>query len=105
MPGEVFASSHDTVPGRNYRMCFRVVAMGDKNEVPFAQECHEEMLRRNACLQKEETLRYGASLPLGRVIQGAFVDDLIVAGVVARDRAACTPWHARVPALPIWVST
>ena len=48
------------------RLCLRVVAMGDKNGVAaFVQECHEEMLRRNGCLQKEEILRYGVSFPFG----------------------------------------
>ena len=82
VPGELLAASHGTEPGRHYRLCFRVVAMGDKNGVPFAQECHEEILRRNGFLQKEQTLRHGASFPLSRVIQGAYVDDLIIAGLV-----------------------
>ena len=56
-------------------------------------------MRRNATRRcpaaaKKETLRYGASFSLGRVIQGAYVDDLISAGLVPRERAACTPGHA-----------
>ena len=46
VPGTLFASTHGTTTSKNYRMCFRVVAMGDKNGVPFAQECHEDILRR-----------------------------------------------------------
>ena len=51
-------------------------------------------MRRNGCLQKEQTLRYGVSFPSSRVIQGAYVDDLIIAGLVPQGRAACLPVHS-----------
>ena len=44
--------------------------------------------------QKKQTLRHGASFPLSRVIQGAYVDALIIAGLVPQERAACTPGHS-----------
>ena len=68
--------------------------MGDKNGVPFAQECHEDFLRRGGVLQRDQTLRYGESFPLGRVVQGAYVDNLLVAGIIPKERAFCTPGHA-----------
>ena len=94
VPGALFAASHGTIPGKNYRLCLRVVAMGDKNGVPIAQECHEEILRRGGVLQPEQTLRYGQSFPLSKVVQGAYVDDLMVAGIVPRERSHCKPGHA-----------
>ena len=68
--------------------------MGDKNGVPIAQECHEEILRRGGVLQPEQTLRYGQSFPLSKVVQGAYVDDLMIAGIVPRERSHCKPGHA-----------
>ena len=37
-PGDVFAASHGTVLGRQYRCCLRGVALGEKKGVLFAQE-------------------------------------------------------------------
>jgi hypothetical protein len=63
--------------------------MGDKNGVPIAQEAHENILKRFDCLDPEETLRFGQSFPLSKVIQGAYVDDLLIAGKVPIARAPC----------------
>ena len=63
------------------------------NGVPIAQEAHENILKRFDCLDHEETLRFGQSFPLSKVIQGAYVDDLLIAGKVPIARAPCLPGH------------
>ena len=67
--------------------------MGDNNEVPIAQEAHENILNRFECLDPEEALRFGRSFPLSKGIQGAYVDDLLIAGKVPLARALCLPDH------------
>ena len=64
-------TTHGATEGVHYRLCLRIVAMVDKNGVPIAQEAHVTILKRFGCLDPEETLRFGQSFPLSRVIQRA----------------------------------
>ena len=81
-------------PHRYYRACLKVVAMGDKNGVPFAQEAHEFMLRSQGLLGPDVCLRFGASPPLGDVWQGAYVDDFVVSLRAPLHRLGCYPDHS-----------
>ena len=78
-------------PGVHYRACLRVVAMGDRNGVPFAQEAHEFMLKAAGLLDGHCTLRYGASAPLGPSWEGAYVDDHVFAQELGLERLRCQP--------------
>ena len=82
------------IPGRHYRACLTVVAMGDRNGVPFAQETHEFMLRAAGLLKADVTLRFGQSVPRGPLWEGAYVDDHIFALQLPLDRMSCTPGHS-----------
>ena len=90
--GADFASFGAT-PGRHYRACLVVVAMGDRNGVAFAQECHEYMLRAGDLLGVEQTLRFGESFPKTQLVEGAYVDDHVFALQVPLARMKCTPGH------------
>ncbi len=62
IPGSRFTHL-GTESGKNYRLCLRVVAMGDTNGVPFAQEAHEFMLRAADLLGDRQVLRFGKTVP------------------------------------------
>ena len=64
-----------TAPGRNYRFCLTVVAMGDTNGLFLAQESHEAILHSGGCLRPEHTLRHSRATPNAAVGELAYVDD------------------------------
>ena len=86
-------TSFGTDPKRNYRACMKVVCMGDRNGVPFAQEAHEEILRRSGLMRDENVLQYGGSTPHTDVWEGTYVDDHILSLRVPLNRMKCTPGH------------
>ena len=81
-------------PGRHFRLALRVIAMGDRNGVPFAQETHEFMLRAAGLLGVDSTLRFGKSVPRGNLWEGAYVDDHVFALQVPLERMQCVPGHS-----------
>ncbi|CAE7553167.1 unnamed protein product, partial [Symbiodinium sp. CCMP2456] len=57
-------------PRREYRLCFRVLGMGDINGCDIAQAVHEAVLRRRGVLSPSCTLIYGEP--------GVYIDDLLI---------------------------
>ena len=79
--------------GRHYRCCFKVVAMGDRNGVAYAQEVHEHVLRSAGLLPTNQTLRYGEALPKTSLLEGVYVDDLAFCLKTSLSRRGCWPGH------------
>ena len=69
---------HGGDPGRHYRLCFRVLGMGDRNGCAVAQACHEAILRKHGVLDPQQTLVYGDFVPASDLWQGVYLDDLLV---------------------------
>ena len=65
-------------PNIPHRVCFAVLGMGDKNGCDVAQAVHEALLRRHGVLRPENTLHYGEHLPEGDLLEGVYLDDLLV---------------------------
>ncbi|CAE7246419.1 unnamed protein product [Symbiodinium sp. CCMP2592] len=66
------------LPHREYRLCFRVLAMGDVNGCDIAQAVHESVLQRWGLLGADCTLVYGEPVPRGPSWQGVYIDDLLI---------------------------
>ena len=69
------------ISAETYRLCLKVVPMGDINAVDLAQSCHEALLIRYWGLKEEQQLIYGLPLPRGPVLEGVHIDDHIVIGL------------------------
>jgi len=61
-----------------YRLCFRVLGMGDVNGCDIAQAVHEAVLRRHGLLSPSAALRYGDPVPTGSTWEGVYIDDLLI---------------------------
>ncbi|CAE7727399.1 SMYD3 [Symbiodinium sp. CCMP2592] len=70
---------HGGDPRIAYRLCFRVLGMGDVNGCCIAQAVHEEVLRRRGVLRDDNILVYGKPVPEQDLWTGAYLDDLLVA--------------------------
>ena len=70
-----------------HRACFAVLGMGDKNGCDIAQAVHESLLQRHGLLRSECTLQYGTHLPEGELLEGVYLDDLLI----AKRRAVANP--------------
>ena len=79
--------SHGAEVGRSYRLALRVVAMGDLNAVDIAHETHRQILKAHGAMAPQHELVYGAALPLGDVVEGLYIDDHFVIGIVPRHLA------------------
>ena len=66
-------------PSVPHRACLRVLGMGDVNGCAIAQATHESVLRAEGLLAPDSTLVYGEMVPKGRLWQGAYLDDLLIA--------------------------
>ena len=62
-----------------YRLAFRVLGMGDKNGCDIAQATHEAILRRHGVLDPSSTLEFGKHIPEGELLEGVYLDDLLIA--------------------------
>ena len=71
-------------PCRLYVMCMLAIGMGDLNAVDIAQEVHLEVLRDHGAFHEEGHLRWACPLPLSGVLQGIYIDDGCIAGIVPR---------------------
>lgn len=65
-------------PGVAYRATLRVLGMGDINACDIAQGVHEFVLQSNGVLMDEHRLEYGKPLPESDLMEGAYLDDLLV---------------------------
>ena len=65
-------------PKTHFRLCFRVLGMGDKNGCCIAQATHEAVLRKHGVLDPSVQLVYGKHVPGGDLWEGVYLDDLLV---------------------------
>ena len=63
-----------------YRAAMKVLGMGDLNACDIAQAVHEHVLRVHGLLFPETTMIYGEPIPQGDVLEGAYLDDLLIVG-------------------------
>ncbi len=77
-------------PGRKYHLGLAVWAMGDQNSVCVSQAVHEDVLKKHGGLRPHQTLAYRSPMPLGSIMQGVYVDDLLIVAVVNKEDL-CVP--------------
>ena len=65
-------------PNYQYRACFRVLGMGDRNACDIAQATHEALLEKVGLLTSSTKLVFGKPLPRGPILEGVYLDDLLV---------------------------
>lgn len=65
-------------PSIPHRMAMRVLGMGDINACCIAQGVHEHVLQTHTVLSPQSKLVYGEPLPDSRILEGAYLDDLLV---------------------------
>ena len=65
-------------PGVAYRATLRVLGMGDINACDIAQGVHEFVLQSNGVLMDEHRLEYGKPLPESDLMEGVYLDDLLI---------------------------
>ena len=65
-------------PSIPYRLCFRVLGMGDTNGCAIAQATHEAVLKSAGLLAPEVTLKYGDPVPKSDLWEGVYLDDLLI---------------------------
>ena len=58
-------------------LCLRVLAMGDHNAVDIAQEVHAGVLASGGVLLPD-VFRNDRPVPHSRLIQGLYIDDLLI---------------------------
>ena len=61
-----------------YRPAMRVLGMGDTNACCIAQGVHEHILEQNGLLSPETKLVHGSPVPQSELLEGAYLDDLLV---------------------------
>ena len=71
------AAKHGGQPGVRYRLCFRV----DKNGCAIAQATHEAVLKKFGLLQPQHQLKYGDHIPDSTLVEGVYIDDLLIARI------------------------
>ena len=58
--------------------------MGGVNAVDVAQQVHQGALRKHGCMKSDNVLQYRFPLPTGDCIEGLYIDDHLVVGVVLK---------------------
>ena len=61
-----------------YRACMKVLGMGDTNACCIAQGVHEHILEQGGLLQPNTKMVYGQSVPDSNILDGAYLDDLLI---------------------------
>ena len=64
--------------GTHYRAALTVLGMGDTNGCDVAQAVHEHILEQHGLLQPEHKLTYGNPVPQSNLLEGAYLDDLLI---------------------------
>ena len=70
------------LPGRNYLLSFRVIAMGDLNAVDLAQQVHLEILQDSGCMNPGECIEFKHPLPASHTMEGLYIDDHIITQIL-----------------------
>ena len=84
---------HGAIGGQKYYIGFVVLGMGDHNSVDIVQALHTDLFVGNQAVGDNGFLAYGDVFPQQGVIQGIYIDDLILAHV-------CASKTARLPVGP-----
>ena len=79
------------IPGKIYRACLKVAAMGDPNGVATAQQTHEALFTSAGCLHANQGVRYSGVTPIGPTWELVYLDDHNVTQRLPRARLRCTP--------------
>jgi hypothetical protein len=66
---------YGAVPGRTYRACLRVVAMGDLNGVAIAQKVDEASFFSACCMRSHHVVRHSGVTPSGPTWELVYLDD------------------------------
>lgn len=61
-----------------HRAAMRVLGMGDTNACDIAQAVHEHILERAGLLGPDTRMVYGKNVPQGPLVDGAYLDDLLI---------------------------
>lgn len=80
---------YGTKAGTQYLLCLRTLAMGDLNAVDIAHESHRSLLQSFECMQSDHEVVYGQILPDSRVLEGLYIDDHFVIGLVPKHEVLC----------------
>lgn len=87
------------IAGKSYYMAFVSVCMGDSNAVDIAQQTHSCILQRAGCLQEQNLLIYGHTVPVSKIWDGLYIDDHIAIAVgdrvAAKAARAAFRWRKR----------
>ena len=70
------------LPGRNYLLSFRVIAMGDLNAVDLAQQVHLEILQDSGCMNPGDCIEFKHPLPASHTMEGLYIDDHIITQIL-----------------------
>ena len=62
-----------------HRACLCVLGMGDVNGCAIAQAVHESVLQKKGLLGADNILVYGEPFPTSQVMEGIYLDDLLIA--------------------------
>jgi hypothetical protein len=73
-------------PRQKWYLALRAWAMGDLNSVDVSQAVHEGVLRSNGGLSESHQLRYGKPVPRSHTLQGVYIDDHLVVGIVPKSK-------------------
>ena len=65
-------------PNISYRAAMRVLGMGDTNACDIAQAVHVHILTQAGLLSDATRLTYGEMVPQGPLLEGAYLDDLLI---------------------------
>ena len=79
-------------PNVPHRAVMRVLGMGDTNACDIAQGMHEFVLEQFGLLGSEYKLVYGQHVPQGNLLEGVYLDDLLVVHKVKE--VATIPLHS-----------
>ena len=69
-------------PDKLYVGVFLCLGLGDRNSTDIAQEVHMEALRKGGDLHEPGASRWRHPFPLSDTLQGVYIDDGFVAGIV-----------------------
>jgi hypothetical protein len=73
-------------PNVRYHLMSTVWNMGDHNSVCVAQLAHIGLLGRHGAFKHERAILYSKPLPRCKILQGIYIDDHVVLGVMKRDQ-------------------
>ena len=90
---------HNIVEDELYVLAMNCLGMGDLNSTDIAQLVHEEALDDHGALFRPGFLRWKHATPVSNLLQGIYIDDGLIAAIVAKNellsRALTQSWLAK----------